>query len=140
MEDVVAFLDELKFAEIELTAAGGIGSPGVEVSPVGEVVVDEPSEDAGDKGVAVAMALQVAPDILRGAGDAAGAEELLGLRRAEAGETLAENTGYGLAGGIEQDAGNEPRGQEELRRRGSSEGAEEVVVLGTDGFAATSNS
>ena len=87
-EDVVALLDEVEVGEIELAAAGWIGSPGVEIPFVGEVVVDEAGEDTGDERVAIAMALEVILDRLRVAGDTAGAEERLGVRRTQAGERL----------------------------------------------------
>ncbi len=55
------------------------------------------------------------------------------LRRAKAREGNAADTGDGLARRIEQHVGNEPRSDEQLRRGGGRKGAEQVIVLGTNG-------
>jgi len=123
------------FGEIELAAAGWIDRPSVEVSPVGEVVVDEASEGAGEERVAIAMALEVILDRLRVAGDTAGAKERLGILRTEAGEGYAKNAGDGLARRVEEHARNQPGGDDQFGGRGGSEGAEQVIVFGTYGGA-----
>ena len=81
------------------------------------------------------MAREVILDRLRVAGDTAGTEEQLGIRRTQAGEGYAQNARDGLAGRIEQHAGNQPRGDEQFRGGGGGEGAEQVVVFGADGGA-----
>jgi hypothetical protein len=57
------------------------------------------------KGVAIAMALEVILDRLRGAGDPAGAEERLGVRRTKAGERYAEKPGMGWLAGLSSTRG-----------------------------------
>ena len=64
MEDVVALLDKIEVTEVELAPALRIDGPGVEVSAIGEVVVDQAGEDPGHEGVTVAMALQKVLNIL----------------------------------------------------------------------------
>ena len=57
--------------EIQLAAAVWIVGPGVKVTLIRKVVVDEARERSGDEGVTVAMTLQVILDCLRFSGDAA---------------------------------------------------------------------
>ena len=40
LEDVVAFLDQVEFCEVKAAAVVRVGSPGVEVAAVSEIVVD----------------------------------------------------------------------------------------------------
>ena len=51
------------------------------------------------------------------------------------GRALAQHARDRLAGRVEQDAGDEPRGDEYLRRGGGGEVAQQVVVFRTDGGA-----
>ncbi len=132
LENVVTFLGQIKVGKVQLAAAVGIGCPGIEVSFVGQVTGDETRQNAGNQRVTVAMLLQIGLDRLRVAADAAGAKQRLGIRRAEAGQTFAEHAGNRLAGGIEQDAGRQPGGQQQFRRRGTGESAQQFIILGTD--------
>ena len=67
--------------------------------------------------------------------NAAGPQQGLGIRRAQAGEGDALRAGDGLAGGIQQNARGEAGADEKLRRGGGGKGAEQVVVLVADGVA-----
>jgi len=125
-----ALLDEVEVGEIELAPPAGSAAQVSEISPAGEIGVDEAGEDAGDEGVAIAMALEVILDRLRIAGDPAGVQERLGVRWTEAGEGDAKNAGDGLVRRIEQLAGNQPGGDEQFRRCGCGEGAEQIIVFG----------
>jgi hypothetical protein len=90
---VVALHGQVEICEVKLTAAVRSISPGVEVSAVGQVVVNEPGEDASDERVAIAIALEIALDVGRGAGDSATSKQGFGVGWTEPGETLAEDAG-----------------------------------------------
>ena len=96
---------------------------------------DEAAEDADHQRVVVASCCEVALDGGAVSLDAARAQELLRIRRAEAGQRDPLRPGDGLAGGIQQHARREPGADENLRRRGGGQRAEQVVVLVADSVA-----
>lgn len=125
-------LDQVELAKIQHGTALRIVHPLVEVTSIAARLIDEAAKDTDDERVVVAVGGEVALDGVAFPLDPAGAQEGLGIRRAQAGEGDALRAGDGLAGGIQQDTRSEAGADEELRRGGGGEGAEQVVVLVAD--------
>ncbi len=55
-QDMVAFLNQIEFGEVELTT---VRFPSVEVAAVGKIIVDETSQSADDEGMTIAVCFEV---------------------------------------------------------------------------------
>ena len=104
-EDVVALLDQIELADVELPAVIRVGRPSIEVAPVRQVVVDQAGDDTGDERVAIAVALQEVLHLLGIAAHATAAQQRLGVGGPQSGQPLVQDAGNGLAGRVSRTRG-----------------------------------
>src|SRR5690349_2060487 len=99
---MIAFLNQIESCEIESTAVVRIVRPGVEVSPIGKIIINESRQYASHQWVTVAMSLEVTLNLLRITSHTAGSQQFLRVTRSQTRQRHTKHTGYRLTSWIQQ--------------------------------------